>query len=212
MRYFSAILFATTISFISSTNASDNNFAYYGISVQNNNFEEIEFSPDIEAAGFLPDIFSKNTSGTGARFLFGHQLNKYFAVEAGIGVLGEPGFKLSREIIDAEGTTTIETIHRGRFSTSTGDIRLVGTLGISEKMFLKVQAGSLFWNNKVDYLSGDINELVVETKSETGNSLITGIGVGYGISKNLAFSLDFENTEIAEINNQTVAISMMFRY
>ena len=212
MKHFSTILFATSVLFTFSANASDNNnFSYLGISIQNSSYDDIAFSPDIEAAEFLPDVYTKSMSDTGERVFVGYHFNKYFAVETGITSHGEPDYLVYREVTDLDDAITKETIQRGNFKTFSGDVRLIGTYSISDKMFFKAQLGSLFWDNEFDYISGNINELAKETKNETGISLLTGFGLGYGFSKNFAISIDFENTKIAEINTQTVAISMMYR-
>lgn len=203
--------FSALVSFSTYSNGR-NTFNYYGIGIQNIGYDDIEFSPNIEKTELLPDLYSKNTSGTGVRAFMGHHFNQYFAVEAGITSHGKANFLVYREAIDSEGTINKETIHRGDFSTISGDIRLIGTYAIGKKMFLRAHVGSLFWNNEFDYLSGNVGELVVKNESDTGASLLTGIGLGYSFTKNIAVSFEFENTKIANIKTQTISLSMMLRF
>jgi len=51
---------------------------------------------------------------------------------------------------------------------------------------------------------------VTEAK-DRGVSLLTGIGFGYGISKTMAVTLDFEKTEVADIPVKTISLGFSFK-
>ncbi|MFT5756207.1 MAG: hypothetical protein ACI9LM_000919 [Alteromonadaceae bacterium] len=213
MKLFREIIIGS-LSFIS-LNAVANNanqFDYLGISFQNHSYDSLNFSPGIDTVGLAPLIYQTNSSAIGFRGFFGHQFNRYIAVEAGITSFGKANFSLVKKEKDSNGKLKDKTVHKGNFETLAGDIRIVGTYPISDSLFLKAHIGALAWNNELTVLAQSKEELVVQKTSESGVSLLTGVGLGYGINKVVAVSLDFEKTEIANISSQNLGLSIFVRF
>jgi len=76
---------------------------------------------------------------------------------------------------------------------------------------MKAHIGAVFWKNESTYLRGDMSNLSSERVSDKGVSLLSGIGIGYGISRSFAVFLDFEKTEIADIKTQNIGLSLLIR-
>ena len=189
-----------------------NQFNYIGISSQDNSYENLNFSPEIDTAQLLPIKYNKNSSETGWRGFVGHQFNRYIAVEAGLTSFGKASFSITEEITDSNGKTTINTIQNGEFKTLAGDIRAVATYPINNSLFVKAQIGVLAWDNEFTFLVHDLEEYTVQKKSDKGVSLLTGVGIAYGFNDLVAISLDFEKTEIAKITTQSLGLSLLVRF
>ncbi len=189
-----------------------NQFNYIGINFQDNSYEDLNFTPEIDTAQLSPIKYNENSSKTGWRGFFGHQFNRYIAVEAGLTSFGKASFSITEELTDSSGKTTINTIQNGEFKTLAGDIRAVGTYPINNSLFVKAQIGVLAWDNEFTFLVSDIEEFAVQKKSDKGVSLLTGIGIAYGFNDLVAISLDFEKTEIAKITTQSLGVSLLVRF
>jgi hypothetical protein len=98
------------------------------------------------------------------------------------------------------------------FETLAGDIRIIGTFPLSDRLFIKAHIGALVWDNEITSLAQNTEELLLQKTGESGISLLTGIGLGYGFSKALAISLDFEKTEIAQISSHSIGVSIFTRF
>lgn len=117
-----------------------------------------------------------------------------------------------RVLLIINGKLKNKTVHSGDFETLAGDIRIVGTYPLSDSLFLKAHIGALAWDNEFSVLAQNNEELLVQKTSDSGVSLLTGVGLGYGINKAVAVSLDFEKTEIADISTQSLGVSLFIRF
>lgn len=186
-----------------------NPFNYYGVALQSNSYDGIDFLPQFDTADLAPLSFSKNTSGQGFRGFVGHHFNQYVAIEGGFSSLGKAKFTVTDK---AGATTTNTTVHKGDFSTFTADVRGVFTYPLNPKIFLKAHVGALVWTNKFEYLTGSGNTPVLKKDSDSGVSVLAGVGLGYGFNKKVAMSVDFEQTEIADITTKTLGVSLSIRF
>lgn len=191
---------------------SSNKFDYIGLSYQSNSYNNLNFAPNIDTSKLAPLKYTADSSGTGLRGFLGHQFNTYIAVETGISYYGKAEFSVIETTTNSDATTTNKTIHQGDFSSLTGDFRVIGTYPVSDSLFLKAHVGALLWDSKLSVLVQTPGKLMVNKVSSSGVSLLTGVGIGYGFSKTIAISLDFERTEIAEITSQNLSLSFLIRF
>jgi hypothetical protein len=196
------ILTFTFFSFICSAIGSGQ-FNYAGVTVLNNSYDELDLSPQIEASQLSTLEYEDNLSDEGFRIIWGHQFNNYIAFEVGFTSFGTASFT----------ATDNETDIKGEFSTTAGDIRAVGTYPINNSLFLKAQVGLVSWDNETDTLV-DNGSAVFDTEKQTnkGNSLLTGVGIGYGFNRNVAVAFDFEKTEIDKITTENLGLSLLLRF
>ena len=189
-----------------------NPFNYYGVALQNNSYDAIEFSPTFAPAALAPLSYSKNTSGQGLRAFMGHHFNQYVAIEGGFSSLGKAKFLVANKQTDAAGKTTSTAVHQGDFSTLAADIRGVFTYSLNAKIFLKAHLGALVWDSKLESLAGTADAPVINKRSDSGVSLLTGVGLGYGFNKKVAMSVDFEQSEVFNITTKTLGVSLSIRF
>ncbi|WOC27814.1 outer membrane beta-barrel protein [Pseudoalteromonas sp. N1230-9] len=190
---------------------SNNEFSYFGLALQNNNYD-INFIPSIEQGSFAPLNYSDEQSGKGFRGFYGYQFNQYFAVEVGLGLPGEANFNIYRDTVNNKNEPTKETVYEGDFKTLSFDTRIIATYPITGSFFLRAHAGAYVWDNDFSYLQESAESYSVVEKSDTGVSLLTGFGVGYGFNDNVAATIDYEKTDIADISTQTIVASLVFRF
>ncbi len=179
--------------------ANVNSFEYFGFSVQYPRYDEADFALNLETA----TSYSIETEQPGWRFFIGHHFNKYVAIETGITYFGEAS--VIQDIDD--GAADFE---RGEFNTLSGDLRFIGTLPFGEHFFLRAQVGYLFWNNQSIHVAG--SSLLVEERTDTGNSPIAALGMGYGFSDKIALTLDYEQTEILDVATEALSLSFLIRF
>ena len=187
-------------------------FDYFGFGIQNHSYDDLNFSPGFDSSELAPANYDADSSAFGGRIFLGHQFNRYIAVEAGITSYGEGKFSVKEKVTDAKGNSKNNTLFDGKFTTLAGDLRIIGTYPVSEKMFLRAHLGALLWDNEFEHLTADVSAPLVKKDSDTGISLLTGIGLGYGFNKKVALSLDFESSEIADISMQTLSLSLLVRF
>lgn len=213
MKLFCKYLIAA-LSFISinATASNANKFDYVGVTFQNSSYDNLNFAPGIDTSELTPLIYNDSSSATGYRGFLGHQFNRYIAVEAGISSFGKASFSVVQKKTASNGKTTNTTIHSGDFTTLAGDLRLIGTYPITDSLFLKAHIGALVWDNELSVLTQNTDELLVNKTSDTGISLLTGVGIGYGFNKRMAMSLDIEKTEIAKVTTQNLGVSFFVRF
>lgn len=212
MKFFVKVLIMIVYTLALDVTAGDiNQFDYYGMGLQTNHYDGLDFAPEFDATKITPNKYKENSS-PGLRIFSGHQFNQYIGVEAGIGFYAKSKFSVKEKSTDANGKVTNKKIHQGSFKTTAGDVRVIGTYPVSDNMFLKAHVGALIWDNKFNYLEGDITTQVLKTKKDSGTSLITGLGIGYGVNKKFAVSLDVEKTKIHKIPTRTVALSLVLRF
>lgn len=212
MELFSKIIIVSlSLISINAAASNKNEFDYFGISLQNNSYDSVDFNPGVDTAELIPLVYEKESSAIGFRGFFGHQFNRYIAVEAGVTSFGSASFSLIKKEEGADGKIKNKTVHSGDFETLAGDIRIVGTYPLSDSLFLKAHVGALAWDNEFSILAQNNEELLVQKTSDSGVSLLTGVGLGYGINNVVAISLDFEKTEIADISTQSLGVSIFIR-
>ena len=192
--------------------STPNSFDYFGISFQQNSYDNLNFSPSINTSELAPLIYNDSSSAQGTRVFLGHQFNRYIAVEAGISSLGKGAFSLTQKETDADGNIEETNIQKGNFKTLAGDLRFVGTYPLSDHIFLKAFIGAYIWDNELTVLAQSNDILITEKTSESDISLLTGLGIGYGFNDAVAISIDFENTEIAQITTQNIGVSLFIRF
>jgi hypothetical protein len=189
-----------------------NPFNYYGVALQNNSYDAIEFTPTFDPAALAPLSFIKKTSGQGIRAFVGHHFNQYAAVEGGLSSLGKAKFLVANKQTDAAGKITSTTVHQGDFSTLAADIRGVFTYSLSSKIFLKAHLGALVWDSKLESLAGTSDAPTISKSSDSGISLLSGVGLGYGFNKKVAMSVDYEQSEVFNITTKTLGVSLSIRF
>jgi len=189
-----------------------NQFTYFGINLQNNKYDELDFAPQVDITALPSLTYDDTLSANGFRGFVGHQFNRYIALEAGLTSFAEASFTLIEEKTDADGKITKSTIEEGEFTTLGADIRAIATYPITDNVFVKVQVGVLAWDNDFSFLVEDTTGLTVLKESDSGVSLLTGAGLAYAFNDVVALSFDYEVTEIAEISTQSIALSLLMRF
>jgi len=189
-----------------------NQFNYFGIALQNNSYDNLNFAPKIETAQLSPLAYNDSSSETGNRVFSGYQFNRHIAVEVGLASFGKANFTVVEEQTNSTGKTIYTTIQEGNFQTLAADIRAVGTYPINDSFYLKAQVGLLAWDNEFSFLVDEDEGLAVQKTSDTGISLLTGFGIAYGFNSSVAISLDYENTKIAKITTQGLSVSLLMRF
>ena len=189
-----------------------NNFRYFGFSLLQHSYEDVNFIPDIDEAELEPYTLDVDDRDLGWRFLIGQHFNRFVAVEAGVSYFGKAEFALLGEVTDEEDNVSTEVLHNGESSTLAGDIRLVGTLPLNKNFFLKAFAGTVFFNNERTFLASAGSEGVwmLEEEADTGNANIVGFGAAYGFSERFAMTLEYEETEIADVTTNALSLSLLF--
>lgn len=191
---------------------ANNEFDYFGFSFQHNSYDKVNFVPNIDTTTFEPLQYNADDSALGFRGFLGHQFNRFLAVEAGIISFGKASFSVFTRETDSNGKSIDTIVHKGAFKTLAGDFRINATYPLSDTLFLKGFVGASFWDNEYEILHEKDNKLSVKTNSDTGVSLLTGVGIGYSISRSFAFSLDFQRIKIAELNSQSIDLSLLFQF
>jgi hypothetical protein len=189
-----------------------NKFDYFGIGFQNNSYDNLNFSPQLDTSTLTPLIYDEKTSSRGFRGFVGHQFNRYLAIESGVTSFGKASFSVTDKETDSDGKITTKIEQNGRFKTLAADVRIIGTYPLSDKLFLKAHIGALAWDNEFTFLTGEATALTKQKNSDSGVSLLAGLGVGYGFNSKIAFSFDFEKTEIAELTTKNIVFSLLVRF
>ncbi|PAJ73578.1 hypothetical protein CJF42_15035 [Pseudoalteromonas sp. NBT06-2] len=206
----SIFLILATMSCFALSN-EQNTFSYYGIALQKSSFEDIQFKQN-QTEFNEPLKYNKSTSGVGARIFTGFNFNEYIAAEAGLSQFAKPDFSVTEKITNADQITKITTHNKGDFSTLGLDIRAIASYSLTNDIFLRAQVGVLGWDNKSESLVSSENDTftTIEAK-DRGISLLTGLGIGYGINKKMAFTFDYESTEVADIPVKTLTLGFSFK-
>jgi hypothetical protein len=189
-----------------------NQFNYAGISFQKHSYDNINFSPAIDTTKLTPYTYDESSSESGYRGFVGHQFNRYIAVEAGITSFGSAEFLVKETVPAANNKTKTTVIHSGEFSTLAADIRVNGTYSLTDSLFLKASVGAQAWDNDKSFLVENTEGLAVDKVSDTGVSLLAGVGIGYGFNSSMAMSFDYEQTEIADITTKTLGLAFFLRF
>lgn len=197
-------------SFVADAN-DKNQFDYFGVSLQHNIYDDLDFAPQIDTDSLTPLIYHSSSSAKGFRGFYGRQFNRYLSVEAGVSSFGTADFSVIQKDIGADDKVTNAALHRGDFKTMGADIRAIGTYQLDESLFMKAHIGAVLWDNEISVLANENTALSVGRTSDSGVSLLIGIGLGYSFSQRVAVSLDFENTEISNINTKNLAFSIMYK-
>lgn len=187
-------------------------FDYFGVRLENQSFNDVNFAPGFDTEGLAPLSYSAGQSGQGIRLLAGRQFNHYIALEGGISSFGEADFKVAEAVTGADGKVTHKGIHSGKFRTYGLDARVVATYPFENNWYLKGHLGALLWQNEFSYLSGTPAQTEVKQVKDSGVSMLAGFGVGYGFNENWTLSVDFEKTEVADIETKTLGVSVLFQF
>ena len=179
-----------------------NSFSYIGLGAAYSDFTDLNFTPDVAEDGYAPFKLSDSSSGFGTRFFYGQHFGEYLAVEAGANFMSKPDFKLKN------GNSTV---HKGEFSTFGLDIKAFATFPITNSQFIRAHAGVLLWDNSFETITGPSGSSEVSKKSDTDFSPIYGIGYGYAFNKSNALVLEFERTEIADVEVDNISISFLVK-
>ncbi len=206
-----SIIAVLGLSIFSAVAADRNQFTYTGLSYQHHSYDNLNFSPGIDVSE-LASQYNDSTSESGWRGFIGYQFNRYLAIEAGVTSFGKASFSITEEVTDANGKSTFNTLHSGSFKTIAGDVRAIATYPINDNLFLKAQVGALVWDNEFTSLTGTLDDLSTVKQTDNGVSLLAGAGIGYGFNNVFAVTFDFEQTEIAEITTQNLALSLLVRF
>jgi len=189
-----------------------NSFSYFGVAIQKSSFDDIQFQSTPEVIIIEPIKYKESTSGVGARIFTGFNFNEFIGIEAGLSQFAKPNFTVTEKITNTDKTTSTKTHHKGDFSTLGVDIRAIGSYSLTDDVFIRAQVGAVGWDNKHASLNmaEDKKVSVIEVK-DRGISLLTGLGIGYGLSKGMAITLDFERTEVAEVSVKTLSLGFSFK-
>jgi hypothetical protein len=182
------------------------------LSAKNHSYSDLNFAPIVSKESLGQLKLKESKKAIGARLLSGYQFNRYLAVELGITNFGEGDFKLIEQTTSSDGKKKTNTLHKGEFKTIGADISLVATYPFTDSIFVKVLVGLQGWDNQFEMLQKNNDSFNVASKDDRGASLLTGVGIGYGVSKSMAFTLDFEQTEIAQFKTNSVSINWLFRF
>lgn len=210
LAYF--LLAVVSVFSLSSHAKNHNQFGYYGLSLQQQTYKSLDFKHSVADENLGEYKYKSSDSGFGGRVLVGFQFNRFVAIEGGVSRFAVADFNVTEQSTDSKGKKTSTTKHKGEFETLAADLRLVGTLPINDTLFLKAQVGMVGWDNKMEQLIYQGSTLATQKIDDRGTSLVSGLGVGYGISKSMALTLDYEKTKVAEIDVDTLSVSLLFRF
>lgn len=157
--------------------SNPNSFDYFGISFQQNSYDNLNFSPDTNTSKLVPLIYNTRSSAQGTQVFLGHQFNRHIAIKSGVTSLGEATFSVTQKETDDDGNTEETTVQRGSFKTLAGDLRIVGTYPLNDYIFLKAHVGAYIWDNEFTFLAQSNDVLTTDKTNESGISLLTGLGM-----------------------------------
>lgn len=189
-----------------------NNFQYFGVSVQSQSLDDVDFLGDFSSADISPMQYSTDDSSLAFRGVIGHNFNQYIGVELGFSNYAKSEFSITQTVTAEDGTETTTEVYSGKFKTSSADVRANFTYPVSDNMFLKAHLGVVAWDNETTYLRGTLDALNTQAEKETGLSPTYGVGVGFGIAKDTALTLELEKTKVAEVEVQTISLSLLLRF
>lgn len=212
MKLIVNLLFVVLVCFSTdSKSTSRDEFDYVAVSVSKPSYDNLDFTPNLTVSDLAPLKESTEKEKVGLRLFYGYQFNRFLAVEAGFDYYGKSTFSLYTETTDAKNVVTKTNQHKGSFSSLGTDVRLVGTLPVTNNLYLKTSAGALAWFSDREFITKESNNFIVNEESDSGVSLVTGVSLVYGIRKFAAVSLDYEKTEIAGFDTTNVGLSITFR-
>lgn len=196
----------------SAYSAGINQFLYFGLGTTNNQYQDLNFSPDIDTTQIAPLEYKDTDSASGLKLLAGYQFNQYVAIESGFTWYGSGSYKLISETADEQGVRSVSTKLTGNFETFSVDIKAVGTIPVSENFFLKGSLGGTYWDNDYTFLSGSVGNYESKSKQDSGVSPAVAVGVGYGFNHHSALTLEYETTEIASVTTNSIAATLLLRF
>lgn len=214
MKYTISLLLASALCWSHGVQAKSNTrdqFDYFAVSLNKPSYDQLDFTPNLEATDLEPLKEEVEKEKFGTRLFYGYQFNRFFAVEAGFNYFGKSSFKLYTETTSAQNVVTKKTQHKGSFSSLGADVRLIGTLPLTNNLYLKGSVGALAWSSDKEFITKGTDEFVINEESESGVSMVSGLSLAYGIRKSVAVSLDYEKTEIAGIDTSNIGLSVTFR-
>lgn len=212
MKYKTPLLLVFLLCLSLDTKASSRDqFDYLAVSINKPTYNDLDFSPSLGAEDLAPLKEDVEKESYGFRLFYGYQFNRFLAVEGGLDYYGKSDFSLYTEQTDSENVVTKTNVHTGSFSSVGTDVRLVGTYPITNNFYVKASVGALAWYSDHEYISKENNSFIANEESESGVSVVTGLSLAYGIRKFAAVSLDYEKTEIRDIDTSNIGISFTFR-
>lgn len=212
MKYTTPLLLISLLCFSAdSMSSSRDQFDYFALSINKPSYSDLDFTPVLNEEDLSPLKESVEKENYGFRLFYGYQFNRYMAVEGGIDYYGKSDFSLYTEATSNQNVVTKTNIHTGSFSSIGTDVRLVGTYPITSNLYVKASVGALAWFSDRDYVTKEENDFIAYEESESGVSVVTGLSLAYGIRKFAAISLDYEKTEIREVDTSNIGISVTFR-
>lgn len=212
MKYTSCLFVVFFVCFSAFSKASNRDqFDYLSISVNKPSYDDLNFTPNLDQAALSPYLQSMDSEKLGFRLFYGYQFNRFLAVETGFDYFGANDFSLYQEVAGANNTVTRKNLLSGSFKSLGADVRAVATYPVTNNFYLKANIGALAWRSEQDIVSKTGEEFSLTDNSESGVSLVTGIGMAYGYRKFVAISLDIERTEIADITATNIGLSFTFR-
>lgn len=129
----------------------------------------------------------ENFEDTNIRAHLGYQLNRYFAVEAGVSVL--PMDDLLGDVADLTGV----------------DVAVLAKLPVTAKMSAYAKVGYWDWDVSIPY-RGNYYDLFGDT------DMIYGIGVEYKLSPRLSFRVDATRYEAGDAEIDTLNGNLSYRF
>lgn len=211
MKYITPLLVSLLCFSTDSMSSSRDQFDYLALSINKPSYSDLDFSPGLDEDDLSPLKENVEKENVGFRLFYGYQFNRFMAVEGGIDYYGKSDFSLYTEATDGQNVVTKTNVHTGSFSSIGLDVRLVGTYPITNNLYLKASVGALAWDSDHEYVTKEQNNFIANEESESGVSVVTGLSLAYGIRKFAAISLDYEKTEIREIETSNLGISVTFR-
>lgn len=212
MKYTTPLLFISFLCFSAdSMSSSRDQFDYLALSINKPSYSDLDFSPGLDDTDLSPLKENVEKENLGFRLFYGYQFNRFMAVEGGIDYYGKSDFSLYTEATDSENVVTKTNVHTGSFSSIGTDVRLVGTYPLTNNLYVKASVGALAWYSDRNYVTKAESNFIANEESKSGVSVVTGLSLAYGIRKFAAISLDYEKTEISEIDTSNIGISITFR-
>ncbi len=208
MDVLGAIILFPVVSSQSALASNNKAFEYAGISLLQTQYKEPTFEHAFDPYLLTPMQYDETRTNFGFRAFVGHQYSPNWALEIGVSKLGNAEFAVTSLDLNSQSVD----VYQGKISTIATDMRINGTYSISKAWFVKGYAGIQVWRKKTGFLTNIVSSPDVSSKKEDGVSLITGAGIGYGINRHAALSLDYEMTELndLDINNLSFSVAIKF--
>lgn len=193
---------------LSASVCAQNQFGYFSLSAAEQKYDDINFvSPELKQQLAAATVTQHN-SGRGFRAAAGFQFNQYFAAELGVLSPAKADFSVDSEATD---TVKAKNLIGGELKASGADSRLILSYPFNNIWYLRAQLGVVWQRATLEQLHAVAPYSVVKT-TRTETSTTKAIGLGYSVSRNLSLTLDIERGEVSDIEQQSVRMSVLFRF